>query len=239
MKHKPDRIININVNWRILIVFGVILCILLGAYSISWAQNNNTPDINDSAVSNDNSGQQNANDLSPVPEIQCGDGLIPTTNGECISMSELETLSDKIGEGDRATISGAGQGHFYVTFANYATDHVLTACAAGYHAASLWEMLDISNMVYDNSHPAAFNRADSGKGPPSYWYGWARTGYDSSGSSVTGTGNCLNWTSTSDSYYGVAVRLSNTWELAPGDISTWDANSFPCNYTGPVWCVGD
>ena len=129
--------------------------------------------------------------------------------------------------------------HFYLTNVTYATDQVLTACAAGYHAASLWEMLDVSNLVYDNNHPAAFNRADSGKGPPSYWYGWARTGYDSSASSVTGTGNCLNWSSTSNSDYGVSIRLSNTWEAAPGDISTWDATSFNCSYTGPVWCVGN
>jgi hypothetical protein len=128
--------------------------------------------------------------------------------------------------------------HFYLTSANYATNQVKTVCAAGYHMASLWEILDVSNLVYDYDHPAAYNKADSGYGPPSNWYGWVRTGYDSSGSTTTGAGNCLNWTSTSSPNNGVSVRLSDTWETAPGDIFTWDATSFGCGFTGPVWCVG-
>jgi hypothetical protein len=128
--------------------------------------------------------------------------------------------------------------HFYLTNASFATNRVLTACATGYHTASLWEILDVSNLIYDYDNPAAYRKADSGLGPPSYWHGWVRTGWDSSGDATTGTGNCNNWTSTSGTAYGVSVRLSRTWETAPGDIFTWDANSFTCNYTGPVWCVG-
>jgi hypothetical protein len=129
--------------------------------------------------------------------------------------------------------------HFYVTSAVYYPDQALTACSTGYHMASLWEILDVSNLTYDYDHPAAVSKADSGFGPPSNWYGWVRTGYDSSPSSVTGTGNCNNWSSRLDTVYGVSVRLSNSWEIAPGDIFTWDATSFTCNYVGPVWCIGD
>ena len=129
--------------------------------------------------------------------------------------------------------------HFYVTSTNYYPDEVKTACSTGYHMASLWEILDVSNLTYDYDHPAAKTKADSGFGPPSNWYGWVRTGYDSSSSSTTGTGNCNNWTSRLDTVYGVSVRLSNSWETAPGDIFTWDATSFTCNYVGPVWCIGD
>jgi hypothetical protein len=142
--------------------------------------------------------------------------------------------------GVAATFFPQGGGrHFYLTAANYATNRVRTACASGYHMASLWELYDVSNLVYDYGHPAAYTKADSGYGPPSYWYGWVRTGYDSSSSSTTGTGNCNNWSNTSSSVYGVSVRLSRTWETASGDIGPWDATSFTCNYTGPVWCVGD
>lgn len=133
---------------------------------------------------------------------------------------------------------GAGR-HFYVSSSNYPTTTVKTACASGYHMASLWELYDVSNLTYDYDHPAARTQADSGYGPPSYWYGWVRTGYNSSGDSTTGTGNCLNWSNTDSGYYGVSVRLSRTWETAPGDMGPWDATSFPCNSTGPVWCVGD
>ncbi len=129
--------------------------------------------------------------------------------------------------------------HFYLTSTVYAADHMLTACATGYHEASLWEILDPSHMDYDYGHPAALSKADSGHGPPAGWNGWVRTGQDSSGSAVAGTGNCKTWTSKSGSDYGVAVRLSNSWVTAPGDISVWQANEYPCSYTGPVWCVAD
>jgi hypothetical protein len=129
--------------------------------------------------------------------------------------------------------------HFYLTNTTYRTDQALTACAVGYHMASMWEILDVSNLTYDNDHPAAYNKADSGFGPPSYWNGWVRTGNSSSNSSTTGSGNCNTWTSISSTDSGVSVRLSNAWETAPGDIFTWDATSFTCNYIGPVWCVGE
>jgi hypothetical protein len=105
--------------------------------------------------------------------------------------------------------------------------------------ASLWEILDVSNMVYDYDHPAAHVKADSGNGPPSGWYGWVRTGWAASTSDIAGTGNCLAWTSTSSGDSTVAVRLATAWETAPGDIGPWDATSFTCNFNGPVWCVGD
>ncbi|MDX9956518.1 MAG: hypothetical protein RBT75_20645 [Anaerolineae bacterium] len=141
--------------------------------------------------------------------------------------------------GIAAFIPSGGGRHFYLTESVYSTNQVRTACASGYHTASLWELYDVSNLIYDYNHPAAYTKADSGYGPPAYWYGWVRTGYDSSNSSTTGTGNCNNWSSTSNTVYGVSVRLSRTWETAPGDIGPWDATSFTCDYTGPVWCVGN
>jgi hypothetical protein len=139
---------------------------------------------------------------------------------------------------DAASALGSPGWHFYLTEANYHANQVLTACGAGYHMASLWEMLDVSNLTYDASHPAAYTKADSGFGPPSGWWGWVRTGQEGSSANVAGTGNCLAWTSTAGASYGSAVRLSSSWETAPGDISTWDAGAFSCNLLGPVWCVG-
>ena len=133
---------------------------------------------------------------------------------------------------------GTGR-HFYLTNASYPCNQVLTACGSGYHMASLWEILDVSNLIYDYDHPAAHRKDDSGQGPPSFWHGWVRTGWSSNATATVGTGNCNNWTSVSTSDHGVAVRLSRTWETAPGDIFVWDANDFTCNYAGPVWCVAD
>jgi hypothetical protein len=152
------------------------------------------------------------------------------------------SISAKVASQSETTLSylplSAGR-HFYLTDSSYYADQALTACSAGYHMASLWEILDVSNLTYDYDHPAAHTKDDSGFGPPSNWYGWVRTGYSSSSSSTTGTGNCNNWTSRLNTAYGVSVRLSNAWETAPGDISTWDATSFTCVVVSPVWCIGD
>jgi hypothetical protein len=145
----------------------------------------------------------------------------------------------RLQEEPTALLAPGGGRHFYLTDASYAIDQALTACADGYHMASLWEILDVSNMTYDYDHPAAHVKDDSGNGPPSGWYGWVRTGWFASTSATAGTGNCNNWTSTDSGDSTVAVRLATDWEGAPGDISTWDATSFTCNFNGPVWCVGD
>jgi hypothetical protein len=90
-------------------------------------------------------------------------------------------------------LSGNANGNlFYLTNFSRNANQVLTACAAGYHMASLWEIYDPSNLTYDTSHPEAYVKADSGQGPPSLWYGWVRTGFDNSASSKPGAGNCLN-----------------------------------------------
>jgi hypothetical protein len=133
---------------------------------------------------------------------------------------------------------GVGR-HVYLTEQNHFPDRALAACGPGYHMASLWEILDTSNWVYDHDHPAAHVQADSGYGPPSHWYGWIRTGYFSSGDSTAGTGNCQNWTSRSSSDEGTLVRLSRWWEVGPGEILTWTAYPCACNLGGPVWCVAD
>ena len=176
--------------------------------------------------------------IADLPEYP-GPGYLPTINGEWIPEDTVvsEKLSSSISS--LAVSSTGGRKIFYLTDQNYSTNQALTACSAGYHMASLWEILNVTNLVYEYDNPAAYTKADSGYGPPSNWYGWVRTGYDSSGSSTTGRGNCLNWTTIDAANSGVSVRLSSFWETAPGDIFTWDATSFTCNIVGPVWCVRD
>jgi hypothetical protein len=155
------------------------------------------------------------------------------------SVTIAEQSGEQIQNGETFIPADAGKRHFYLTNVSYPTNQALNACASGYHMASLWEILDVSNLIYDQDHPDAHTKDDSGYGPPSGWYGWIRTGGASSSSSTTGTGNCLNWSSTASDVYGVAIRLATQWEAAPGDISTWDATSFTCSPVGPVWCVGN
>jgi len=83
--------------------------------------------------------------------------------------------------------ASSGLRGYYLTQSTYQGNETLTACASGYHFASLWEILDPSNLKYDTD--LGMVRDDSGQGPPSYVEGWVRTGYYSSTSSTPGYGN--------------------------------------------------
>jgi len=239
MKSKDELIINLNVNSSmvILVLIGLLLGFVILAVS---AQDNTPPTTNTVQTEGDTRATDQASEvLSNPADLHCNDNLIPTTNGECLSVENLGvTNSSANNMRGVATASGGGQ-HFYLTNTFHFPDQALIACASGYHMASLWEILDVSNLSYDYDHPDAHTKDDSGFGPPSSWYGWIRTGWSSSTSTTTGTGNCQNWSSRSGSDSGVSVRLSRLWETAPGDIAPWDASSFSCNLTGPVWCMGD
>ena len=66
---------------------------------------------------------------------------------------------------------------YYVTKTSHDGSEALTACAEGYHMASLWEIFDTSNLRYDTQLGATAQ--DSGLGPPSISglsEGWIRTG---------------------------------------------------------------
>lgn len=134
---------------------------------------------------------------------------------------------------------------FYLTPDKYDGSQALTACAAGYHMASLWEIFDPSNLSYDTN--LGFTLADSGSGPPVASPGWIRTGSLSSagivaadGSVQPGTGNCQTWTSANSGAYGTIASLPI---YAPVDLDVrpgpWVVESRSCNRPNVVWCVQD
>jgi len=109
-------------------------------------------------------------------------------------------------------------------------------CASGYHFASLWEILDPSNLKYDTI--LGDNRPDSGKGPPSYTLGWVRTGSSSNNSHNPGLANCSNWEL--ESGFGTVVSLTTNWtDSSNRDIFVWDAAFQPCSQNIQVWCMED
>jgi hypothetical protein len=143
---------------------------------------------------------------------------------------------------------------FYLTKQTYQGNAALTACATGYHMASLYEVYDLAGLKYNTT--LGLTLADSGSGPPAYshsvnTYGWIRTGDDSSNGGGPGEGNCSAWTSNSGSDYGSAVRLVGLF-YAPGPGTNvlvpapnpW-VNYLPNPYVTPpycsasllVWCV--
>jgi len=124
---------------------------------------------------------------------------------------------------------------YYLTTGSYFGNQALSACAPGYHMASLWELLDTSNLHYNTSLGRA--SADSGHGPP-YYSGWIRTGYSGSSTGVPGEANCQAWTSNSRDYVGTTVSLPSNWIAGEEDLLGWTADSTECSLKRSVWCVG-
>ncbi len=231
--------INLNLHWRAIVTAVCLVSILVLALPVISAQGHGATSINDLGAPAPNlSAQAPVFPVPGPPALDCGE-LLLTANGQCVGPEAVGTGSSSPQEDERLTAGGYGVRHVYVTEYNFFPDQALVACGPGYHMASLWEILDTSNWVYDYDHPAAHVQPDSGHGPPSQWYGWIRTGYYASGDNTAGTGNCLAWTSRSISDYGTLVRLTREWETAPGEIMTWQADAFYCDVVAPVWCVKD
>jgi hypothetical protein len=132
--------------------------------------------------------------------------------------------------------SSAGLRQYYLTKSRYLPTEALDACASGYHMASLWEILDPSNLKYNPT--LGYTRDDSGQGPPTAWGGWVRTGYSSSTSSTEGWGNCSAWTSNDSGHRGTYVSFSRDWNVG-GEFHIWNAGTYACSTDYPAWCVED
>jgi hypothetical protein len=127
---------------------------------------------------------------------------------------------------------------FYLTRTEHTGSEALSACAAGYHMASLWEIHDPTYLRYDSA--LGYTKADTGSGPPAGAgaHGWVRTGGSDHNGPFPGSGNCLAWTSTAGS--GTVVSLSDLWnnpELSK--IDPWTPNVGSCSVDERVWCVQD
>lgn len=118
---------------------------------------------------------------------------------------------------------------FYLTVEEHKGRAALTACASGFHMASLWEIFDPSDLDYDTA--LGRTEADSGSGPPSA-DGWVRTG------EAPFNAHCEVWTSDGS---GVQARLapSSTWDDPATVVSPWVVTLNDCFFADPVWCVED
>jgi hypothetical protein len=112
-------------------------------------------------------------------------------------------------------------------------------CSQGYHFASIYEMVDPSNLQYNPN--LGTTRTDSGMGPPSGLEGWVRTGGEKHYDLLAGSANCYGWDTTGPDEYGTVVSLQSEWTTANNqyDIHTWDAGVQGCNTSQRVWCVAD
>ena len=147
--------------------------------------------------------------------------------------SQLSALQAQL-----ASLANKGPRKFYLTKTDMHNGaQALSACAEGYHMASLWEIHDPSNLQYDTE--LGFTLDDSGFGPPAD-LGWIRTGVTANGNSTPGLGNCRAWTSANPGDYGSTVRLYSTWAATSVTVvSPWVAEVRPCDQEAFGWCVQD
>ena len=152
--------------------------------------------------------------------------------------SQLSGLEFDI-TGLKSEISRLKPRKFYLTRDRYDGAHALTACAGGYHMASLWEILDPSNLRYNRELGLTLD--DSGFGPPTSALspGWIRTGNFTSDSGSPGTPNCSAWTSADVGNSGTTVLLNRSWGDPAQMSDPWRAVTNSCNSLPRVWCVED
>lgn len=143
---------------------------------------------------------------------------------------------------DGSVLTSASLRKYYLANANAAGDVASSQCAAGFHMASLFELLNPSALTYDTTRGIVY--ADSGSGPPQE-VGWVRTGNASRNTNVAGTGNCNAWSSADVADYGTSVFLPFIWAVNPQtnvngtQVGPWFAAARTCNTPLPVWCIQD
>jgi hypothetical protein len=132
-----------------------------------------------------------------------------------------------------------GLRQYYLTQGLYNGAQPTTACASGYHMASLWEIWDTSNLEY-NATLGYNSVADQGGGPPTLYgtdhvSGWVRTGASANAYGVSGKINCNNWTFPGGSTFesGTIIYLDEDWTTIEG----WKATDRDCGFPNHVWCV--
>ncbi len=128
-------------------------------------------------------------------------------------------------------------GNFYLTKTIHNGAQALTACATGYHMASVWEIYDPSNLKYNRTY--GLTLADSGYGPPNR-FGWIRTGLGEENNydvSQGYPGNCLAWKSADASEVGSSFGLGEG--IKDQSIRPWSSRNDSCNTKNHVWCVKD
>lgn len=115
-----------------------------------------------------------------------------------------------------------------------------SACASGFHMASLWEIFDPSNLVYDTSRGLIGGVFGTEVGPPNFFIGWIREGGASVGSepnTTPGQRDCVGYTSNDSGQHGTVVGLSSDFGSSAGGVDPWASDSKTCDTKLQVWCV--
>ncbi len=125
---------------------------------------------------------------------------------------------------------------WYITGTRHKGNEVLTACAEGYHFASITEVYNPSGLVYDvEANLGGFNRFDIGQGMAVQGEAWLRSGFGDDSEF-----SCTIWTSADPSQTGTFAWLgyADRNDLQPW-VLQWMATKRSCDEEARVYCVSD
>lgn len=128
-----------------------------------------------------------------------------------------------------------GGRRFYLTPAPFPGNQALTACDAGFHMASRWELQQVSTLRYDSVRGDGLAAAnDQLPGPLTGRPGWIRTGSLATTNAVGA--NCNAWQSATAGHDGTHATLSASVPAPEGSFSLGETD---CAFSLRVWCIED
>jgi hypothetical protein len=128
---------------------------------------------------------------------------------------------------------------YYLTPNQLQGNHGANDCAFGFHMASIFELLDLSDLEYDRTRGYLLN--DIGSGPPEA-QGWARPGTNGGATTSCSTGqiNSPPWSSNSATSDGVVVTpIWGSFATSTDSTPRWRSQVMQCDDAFRVWCVED
>ncbi len=137
--------------------------------------------------------------------------------------------------------SARGIRRFYMTDSGHNGAQARSGCEAGFHMASMWEILDPAQLEYDLVRGRT--RPDAGAGALSGSFAWIRTGHIPDDAGPAGMANCDAYTESGPGTKGTIAKLASDWNtLGAADASRlpwWETRTTDCQVSFPVWCVED
>ena len=87
MNEKEPTVVNLTIDWRLLVILGIAIGLVLFAFSAVHAQSGGPVDVNDLTET----APVNLPAASDPPPtlVECSAGLLPTVNGECVPIEAI------------------------------------------------------------------------------------------------------------------------------------------------------
>lgn len=122
---------------------------------------------------------------------------------------------------------------YYLTSATTTAAGAPASCAAGFHFASLTEMLYEGHLEYADGFGRSIDEGGVVAGAGGGDQGWVRAGFEGSTAS-----NCSNWTA-AGSQTGPTLTTSDASVVTTTNRGAWNLGAGTCSFPRRVWCIQD